>query len=187
MDWFKKYQDGLPYQEFLTKFGTADQMTGWGNYRAQVQLSDSQLELLKSFSREIHVLCMAGVWCGDCVQQCPIFDVFEEAASTIHIRYVDRDEDAELKEALTICGGARVPQVVFFNEDGQVLGRNGDRTLSRYRAMAATQIGAACPTGILGDSGDPVLKGVVQDWLNEFERMHLICRLSPRLRQKHND
>lgn len=187
MDLFTKYQAGLPYREFLTKFGTPDQNAGWDNYRAQVQLSDSQIELLKSFNRQIHVLCMAGVWCGDCVQQCPIFDVFEKTSETIQIRYLDRDEDLELKNALTICGGSRVPQIVFFNEEGEVLGRNGDRTLTRYRAMAASQFGAACPTGIIGDSGDPVLNGVVQDWLNEFERMHWICRLSPKLRQKHND
>lgn len=187
MDYYEVFQSGRNYSDFLEQFGTPQQIAGWQDYRDQIQLTDSQKSLLESFSRQLNVLCMAGVWCGDCVQQCPIFDVFEKTASTISIRYVDRDENPQLKNELTICGGARVPQVVFLSEDGQVVGRNGDRTLSRYREMASRQLGAACPTGIVGEGGDSVLNSVVQDWLDEFERIHWILRLSPRLRSIHND
>ena len=103
------------------------------------------------------------------------------------MRYIDRDENDTLKDRLKICGGSRVPQIVFLSEEGAFVGRNGDRTLSRYRDMAASQLGAACPSGIIGQSGDPVLNGVIQDWLDEFERIHWILRLSPRLRQIHQD
>ena len=36
-------------------------------------------------------------------------------------------------------------------------------------------------------SGDPLLVQVTQDWLNEFERVQWLLRLSPRLRQRHGD
>ena len=36
-------------------------------------------------------------------------------------------------------------------------------------------------------SGDPLLVQVTQDWLNEFERVQWILRLSPRLRSLHGD
>ena len=101
------------------------------------------------------------------------------------MRYVDRDAHAELKETLTICGGSRVPQVVFFSEDMQQVGRYGDRTLAKYRQMAASLGGAACSTGVLGANNGHA--EVVQDWLNEFERIQLILRTSPRLRTKHSD
>ena len=42
----------------------------------------------------------------------------------------------------------RVPVVVFLSEDGFEVGRYGDRTLSKYRQVVASQAGAACPTGI---------------------------------------
>jgi hypothetical protein len=35
--------------------------------------------------------------------------------------------------------------------------------------------------------GDPLLALVTQDWLNEFERIQWLLRLSPRLRQLHGD
>jgi hypothetical protein len=48
------------------------------------------------------------------------------------------------------------------------------------------QLGAACPIGIAPPDADEVA-ATLQDWLNEFERIQLMLRLSPRLRRKHDD
>ena len=55
----------------------------------------------------------------------------------IDLRWVDRDEHAELSEALKINAGLRVPIVLFAAEDYEPVSIYGDRTLTRYRAMAA--------------------------------------------------
>jgi hypothetical protein len=52
--------------------------------------------------------------------------------------------------------------------------------------MAAAQLGPACPTGLVAEPRD-LQAAVVQDWLDEFERIHWIVRLSARLREKHGD
>jgi hypothetical protein len=52
--------------------------------------------------------------------------------------------------------------------------------------MAADQLGAACPTGIVPEE-QSLLAAVTQDWLNEFERIQLILRTSARLRAVHGD
>ncbi|OUT70728.1 MAG: thiol reductase thioredoxin [Planctomycetaceae bacterium TMED10] len=179
------YQQGHCYADFLTQYGSENDRKRWQQVYAQTDLEPEQEALLGSFAREMHILCMAGAWCGDCAEQCPIFTVFEEASPMIHVRYVDRDAYPELKESLTICGGARVPQVVFFSEDMQQVGRYGDRTLAKYRQMAASIGGAACSSGILGETNQHA--EVVREWLDEFERIQLILRTSPRLRQKHSD
>jgi hypothetical protein len=62
----------------------------------------------------------------------------------------------------------------------------GDRTLSAYRASAASQLGGTCQTGIVPPAAD-ALAAVTGDWLREFERVQLILRLSGRLRQLHGD
>jgi hypothetical protein len=79
-----------------------------------------------------------------------------------------------------------VPVVVFLSEDFSECGRYGDRTLAKYRDMAATLLGPACPTGI-GDPGADLLAGVIREWLGEFERAQLMLRLSPRLRERYGD
>src|SRR5207245_1122589 len=132
---------------------------------------------LKSFPRTTNALVLAGAWCGDCANQCPAFERFAEAAPVLQIRYLDRDEHADAQEQLTINGGNRVPVAVFFSEDGAEVARYGERTLSRYRQLVREQVGAGCATGIVGKSGDAVLPLVVQEWLNEFERVQWILRL----------
>lgn len=186
LNYGEKFETGLTYHDFLHKFGTDEQRRRWQTVHEQVRITDAQQTLLKSFQREIKVLCLAGAWCGDCVNQCPIFDHFEIANPKICVRYFDRDAHPDLGAALSVCGGARVPVVLFLSEDNTQIGFYGDRTLSKYRAMAAAQLGPSCPTGLIAEPAE-LLAAVVQDWLNEFERVQWIVRLSARLRQKHGD
>jgi thiol-disulfide isomerase/thioredoxin len=186
MNFQTTFESGLSYQSFLEKYGSESDCQKWSNAHNAVKLSAEQADLISGFSRAMNVLVMAGAWCGDCVSQCPIFDHIAAANSKIVFRYVDRDADPQLAQELKICGGSRVPQIVIMSEDFLPVSREGDRTLSRYRQMAADQLGAACPTG-LGLDSDPTTKLVVQDWVDIFERAQLILRLSPSLRKKHND
>ena len=168
---------GLPYADFLKNHGSEEHRRRWADLHARVQLTKDQQTLIGSFKREMKVVCLAGTWCGDCVNQCPIFERFAAINPRIVIRYFDRDTHSDLTAELKVCGGARVPVLVFLSEDNFEVGRYGDRTLSKYRKLAADQFGPACPTGLVPP----------EDWLDEFERAQLILRTSARLRQKHGD
>ncbi len=183
MDYAAKFEKGLSYAEFLDRYANPDQKNRWAGLHEKVKLSESQTGLLKSFIREMKVLVVAGAWCGDCVNQCPIFDHFAQANEKIRIRYFDRDVDSDLATVLATCGGQRVPTVLFLSEDNYVCGRFGDRTLSKYRQMASTLTGTACATGF----GDTLLNTVTQEWLDEFERIQWMLRTSGRLRELHGD
>ena len=185
LDFAAIHSQGLSYTSFLDKYATPEQRRRWDAAHAAVTLSEPQRQLLASFVREMPVLVLAGTWCGDCVEQCPIFDHFAAATDRISLRFFDRDETPALAEELAVCGAARVPAVLFLSEDGKPCGRYGDRTLAKYRRMAADLTGAACPTGLGRD--DALTAAVVQDWLHEFERNQLMLRTSGRLRQKHGD
>ncbi len=185
-DFDAKFAEGLSYRDFLEKYGTDAHRQRWAAVYERVRLTDEQQNLLASFRREMKVLVLAGAWCGDCVEQCPIFERFAEATPTIHLRFCDRDDHPDLQQELSICGGARVPVVVFLSEDGCEVGRYGDRTLSKYRRLAVEQLGETCSTGVAPPE-ESLLAATVQDWLNEFERAQLILRTSPRLRKKHGD
>jgi thiol-disulfide isomerase/thioredoxin len=151
-----------------------------------VKLTAAQRDVLLQFRRQNPVLVLAGAWCGDCVRQCPIFTRFAEAAPVLNVRYLDRDVHADVQREFQVNGGNRVPVVIFFSEDGYEVARFGDRTLSTYRDMAEKQVGVVCASGI-AKPGDPLLARVTQDWLDQFERVQWLLRLSPRLRQKHGD
>lgn len=178
----------LSYQDFMAKFGTPADLPRWERTRGVIQLTEAQTNLLKSFTRTTNVLVLAGAWCGDCAGQCPAFEKFAEIAPMLKVRYLDRDAYPDAQAELKINGGNRVPVAVFMSEDGQEVSRFGERTLTAYRKLAETAgmgSGESCGTGIV--SADAHLAGIVQDWLNEFERVQYILRLSPRLRRLHGD
>lgn len=186
MDYAACFQQGLPYRDFLQKYGTVAQQERWENFYQALHLTADQRALLSRFTREMKIVVLAGAWCGDCVNQCPIFERFAEATPRIEVRYLDRDTHPEIQPLLSICGGARVPVVLFLSEDFQQVGWYGDRTLAKYRSLIGSLEGAACPTGIVLEDRH-LTAAVVQDWLDEFERAQWILRTSARLRKLHND
>lgn len=179
-----KFEQALTYEDYLAT--DADKAGPWREIHEQIDLTDEQRSLVGGFVREMKVLCSSGIWCGDCVQQGPLIQHIADASDRIDLRWVDRDEHIDLAEQLKICGGLRVPMAIFMAEDFEPVSIFGDRTLTRYRAIAEKQLGPSCPV-----PGAPIpdeeLRGTLQDWLDEFERVHLLLRLSTRLRQKHND
>jgi len=185
MDYASIFNTGYSYSDFLAKYGADQHRAKWSAMHEQIRLTDVQRQLLASFKREMPVLVLAGAWCGDCVDQCPIFDHFTQAAPVIKLRFFDRDDAAELAPHVKICGGARVPSVVFLSEDFQEVGRYGDRTLAKYRTILEKVSGEVCSTGLVVDA--PLQARVIKEWLDQFERAQLILRTSPRLRQKHGD
>ena len=153
----------------------------------RVRLDPDQVALLGGFVRRMPVLVLAGAWCGDCINQCPIFDHFARPRPAIDLRFLDRDARPEVADALAINGGHRVPVAVFLSEDFQEVARYGERTLSTYRRAGRPSSSAppARPASSPPPTTPPAL--VTAEWLGEFERAQLILRLSPRLRDRHGD
>jgi hypothetical protein len=186
MEWQRVFDESSDYQAFLDATGSSVHRERWQAVYDQVQLTPEQRSLVAGFTRRMNVFCLAGAWCGDCVNQCPILQRIAEANSLIDLRFLDRDEDTAVRSELSINSGQRVPMVVFLSEDFYECGRYGDRTLTVYREMARATLGTACPTGITPANRD-TLALVTAEWLNEFERIQLMLRLSSRLRGKHGD
>lgn len=181
----RHFEAGLTYSDYLAT-GESGQQERWSSYYRNISLTGEQRSLLSGFNRNINVLVLSGIWCGDCMRQCPILQHFAEACSRLTLRFVDNHANPELRDILRINGGARVPVALFLSEDFFEVGRFGDRTLSTYRRKAATELGDACDAGIVPPSDDAMALEV-QEWLNELERAHLILRLSPMLRKRYND
>jgi len=181
-----KFDAAAPYSAYVAT-GNEAQQQGWQKIYDQTRLTAPQKTLITGFTRQMKILVSSGVWCGDCVQQIPLLQKIVEASNgKVDLHIVDRDQHADLAEQIQICGGMRVPVAIFMAEDFELVSIFGDRTLTRYRAIAKKQLGAACAI-----PGAPVpddeLAGTLQDWLDEIERVHLLLRLSTRLRQRHAD
>lgn len=184
-DFSAAFSHGLTYSAFLDRYADAAQCARWDRTRHDLVLTEHQIALLGRFTRRLNILCLAGAWCGDCAEQCPILAAIAEKCSLIDLRFVDRDADVALAGELKICGGSRVPVAVFLSEDMHECARFGDRTLTRYRNLVqGVGVGAPCgrPMPI-----EEVLTTEADEWLREIERVQWMLRLSPRLRRLHGD
>ena len=198
-DYFKqKHHAGLAYADYVAT-GKPQQGENWQKIYEQASLTPEQQRLVGGFERRINVIGISGIWCGDCVQQCPLVQRIAEASPHspdalradpslpgVDLRWLDRDEHMDLAEHYPINAGARVPVFIWLAEDYESVGWYGDRTLSRYRAIAQKQLGGACPLPGAAVPDDE-LAATLQDWLDQIERVQLLLRLSGRLRKMHGD
>jgi thiol-disulfide isomerase/thioredoxin len=149
------------------------------------ELTGDQLERLQGYGREMNVLMYAAIWCGDCARTGAMLrEIAEACGDGVRLRVIDRDASVELRDELRLVGATRVPVVVFLSEDWWEVGRFGDRTLSVYRAKAAREAGRGRPARVLAPGA---LAAEMGEWVDVFERMLLMLRLSPPLRRRHGD
>jgi thiol-disulfide isomerase/thioredoxin len=181
-----QFASALPYERYV-RTGTDEQQQRWRQVYDACSLTAAQRALIGGFTRELKLLVVSGTWCGDCVQQCPLLERIAEAnRARIDLRFLDRDEHKDLSTQVQINGGVRVPVALFLAEDHELCAVFGDRSLNRYRALAARQLGPSCPTGLVLPPQEE-LAATLQDWLDEVERVQWMLRLSARLRQKYGD
>lgn len=182
----KKFESGMTLAQHAAAAKPA-QMERWGNMIAKAAVTGEQRALIEKFTRQLNLLVVSGNWCGDCIEQLPLIQAIVDAnPRRLSMKIVDRDGHADLSSQLKINGGARVPVVLFLSEDFEWCGTYGDRTLSRYRRIAEKQIGPSCSLGAIIPP-DEELAATTADWLAEVERVQLMLRLSPRLRERHGD
>ena len=183
-----KFSQGLSYEDFV-ELGRPEGHDGpWRQRYSQLELTSAQHELVGSFVRPMNILCLTGTWCGDCaLQGSAMHRVAQANPDKLNLRFVLRcDEHADLIVKSQINAGYRVPVTWFLSEDFQLVSCFGDRTLSRYRSMALKALGPQETASMAPPPSDPVRR-VLQEVLDEFERVALLLRLSTRLRQKHGD
>jgi hypothetical protein len=182
--WRSQFEAAKALGPYLAE-GPAKHRSKWEAMAEHIALGDEQRQRAATFVRNMPVLCLSGIWCGDCVRQGPILEAIAAASSGVDLRFVERAED-QLAEELRINGALKVPVVVLLSEDFYEVARIGDRMLSTYRKKAQRELGPTCEVGLVPPAAEE-LAVEIDEWLDEFERAQWILRLSPLLRQRHGD
>ncbi|MCW4051118.1 MAG: thioredoxin family protein [Candidatus Bathyarchaeota archaeon] len=183
--WKQHWTMAQDYDTFLKESDQSQAKRWYDSAERVTELTPEQAERLKGYNRELNILVYAGVWCGDCSRQGPLLKKLADVAGDkVNIKIIDREASQELKDELRIMGASRVPIVVFLTEDFWEIGRFGERLLTVYRAKAAREVGRGDPAGILSPQAR---NSELEEWLDIFERMLIMVRIAPPLRQRYND
>ena len=132
--WRSQFEAAKPMGQYLAD-GPDNHRAKWEAMAGRIALGDDQQQRAATFVRNMPVLCLSGIWCGDCVRQGPILEAIAAGSPGLDLRFVERVEDA-LAEELRINGALKVPVVVLLSEDFYEVARIGDRMLSTYRKKA---------------------------------------------------
>ena len=180
------FEQGLPIEPFVSGLDLTQQGQ-WQQRYEQLDISSDQQEILDSFKRNMKILCLTGPWCGDCaLQGAALAKLAHACTEHIELRFLPRDESwAELIVSSMINAGTRVPVTWIMAEDFEPCARIGDRTLSRYRSMARKALGP--DSNVLAPAPEDPVQEVLQEMLDEVERVQWMLQLSPRLRERHGD
>ena len=183
--WKRHFGIALDFNSFIN-IGKPEEITLWRERAERTpELTNEQKTRLQNYNRELNILVYAGTWCGDCSRQAPMLKKLSEAAGNkVNLRFIERETSKELQDELRVVGGLRVPIVVFLTEDFWEVGRFGERLLHIYRSKAAREIGRGIDEGVLSPRA---LENEMLEWVDIFERMLLMVRLSPPLRKRHGD
>jgi hypothetical protein len=183
-----KFDQGLSFPEFLAACEPEGHRPPWDERHGRLALGPDQAALVGAFTREMHVLCLTGPWCGDCaLQGASLARIAEANPARVRLRFLPkRDEHADLITRVPINAGFRVPVTWFMAEDFEPVHVFGDRTLSRYRSLARKQLPPGQHNVPAPPPADPV-REVLQEMLDIVERVQLLLRLSARLRERHSD
>lgn len=183
--WRTLFEQASDYETYLAG-SKQEYVQRWRDSEERVPaLSEEQLKRLRGYGRKLNVLVYCGIWCGDCARQGPLLKELTDAiGDEARIRFIERDASPELKDELRIVGATRVPILVFLSEDFWEMARFGERTLSVYRAKVAREIGREFDAGILSPKAR---ERELAEWVEIFERVLIMLRLSPPLRRRYGD
>lgn len=135
----------LPYTEYLQRYATPDQRNKWSAVYDAAKLTDAQHSLLTVFRRKMHVLCLAGAWCGDCVNACPLFQRIAYARrDLIDLRFVHRAQQFDPFGAVSApdapkSGTAEDPDDIRSRPIGKILVKWGILTPERVEKALLVQ------------------------------------------------
>jgi hypothetical protein len=133
----------LPYGAYLERYATPDQRARWAGVYDASRLTDEQHALIASFRRKMYVLCMAGAWCGDCVNACPLFQRIAEARpDVIDLRFVNRIQQFDP----TRNGGASVPRPGTVDDPEDIRSRPIGKILVKWGILTPERMDKALLT-----------------------------------------
>ncbi len=125
LDYRSYWEGGLPFEDYLE--GVEENEELWeGNWRKH-DPPGWALERAGALEEPRRLLVLSEDWCGDASNTVPVLARLAEAAPTLELRVVERDDNPELMDAYTTDGSRSIPVAVVLDEDFEPRGRWGPR------------------------------------------------------------
>jgi hypothetical protein len=147
IDWRKVFDSGLDYKAWLAQAGKPENRDRMESKRQAQELGAPIEAFLRALPRTVHVVAIAEDWCGDVVRHVPVLRRMEEAAPSLKVRFISREQHLDVFARFLTNGGEAIPKFVFLSEQFVECGNWGPmpaqcrELIARGKAMG--DVGAA--------------------------------------------
>ncbi|HHY44883.1 MAG TPA: thioredoxin family protein [Firmicutes bacterium] len=83
----------------------------------------------------VSVLALSESWCGDCVENVPVFAKVAQEYPFLELLIVPRDTNMDIMDRYLTNGKPTIPVFVFFDESGEEFGRFVERPPGAHKFM----------------------------------------------------
>lgn len=116
IDWRSVFELGKPYQAWLAGSESPDKAAQIEADCQSLVLEPQTTGFLGSLSRKVRVVAIAEDWCGDVVRHVPVLRRLEEAAPSLEVRFITREDRPDVFVRFLTNGGEAIPKFIFLNE-----------------------------------------------------------------------
>lgn len=112
----KNSTTGSEKTEDLVNYTNLNQrrMSRW---HKKLVLSESEVNTVKAFNKQIIWLVITESWCGDAAHVMPVINKVSELNDNIHLRVVLRDENPELMDLFLTNESRSIPKLIMLDEE----------------------------------------------------------------------
>jgi len=116
IDWKAVFESGQDYRSWITGGEAPDNREKMESQRKTLDLEPQAAGFLAALPRPVHVIAVAEDWCGDVVRHVPVLQCLAEAAPSLRIRFITRQQWPDVFERFLTNGGEAIPKFIFLSD-----------------------------------------------------------------------
>jgi hypothetical protein len=128
-----EWNNALDYTKFLK--GARENVELMKARYNDLQITENDLEHLRSLQNEIRILVIGNDRCSDTAGNVPILAKMSDISTKLHLRILDSDSHAKFHQQYKVNGKRKTPVVLFLSTEGQELCRWVERPNAAYKMI----------------------------------------------------
>ncbi|MGA2080569.1 MAG: thioredoxin family protein [Holophaga sp.] len=116
IDWKAVFASGQTYSAWIAAGENAENRQKMEALRQAQDLEPQAVAFLGSLPRPVHVVAIAEDWCGDVVRHVPVLQRLAEAAPSLKVRFISRQQWPDVFTRFLTNGGEAIPKFVFLSD-----------------------------------------------------------------------
>jgi len=116
IDWRRIFESGKGYESWLAGGESRPNCDRMEALRQELTPERKVVKFLHALERPVHVVAIAEDWCGDVVRHVPVLQRLADAAPSLKVRFITREQHPDVFVRFLTNGAEAIPKFIFLND-----------------------------------------------------------------------